>query len=234
MKNIAFTWVFNDMVALDLWARYYSRYFDELLVLCCATKPEYDEKLKEMGEKYNLRAERLEAEEFNSPMANRIIMGKQQELLKDHKWVLYCNCDEIITTRPDRYKDLKDFMGRYKGKWLWCICYEILQEEGEPWLDYSKPILRQRKSWLKNPSLNKVLLSRVPLSWNDGQHQIEETKAMVPSLMKNRGLYLLHLKHADYNAPNRDYVADLRPKFTYVLENFEHRGTIPEELRDVV
>lgn len=234
MWTIAFTWVYNDMIALELWAKYYSRYFDELLVLCCGTKPKYGEKLKELEEKYHLKSEKLEANEYDPGDANRLICKKQQGLLKDHQWVLYSNCDEIVTTRPDKYEDLRDFMIRSKKKWEWCIGYEILKEEDESWLDYTKPILRQRRSWLKNPAMNKVLLSRVPLSWNAGQHQIEETKTKPPIKMRNYGLYLLHLKHTDYNAPNRDYVPSQRPMFAYVIENWKWKGPIPEELKDVI
>lgn len=237
MKNIAFTWVWNDMVILELWCKYYSRYFEELLVLCCGTKPEYDAKLAEFKEKYNLTAEKLEGSaEANSEVAKcrEIVMGKQQELLKDHKWVLFSNCDEIITTNPAKYKDLNDFMKRTRNNWEWCIGYEILQEPGEPHIDFTKPVLRQRTSWLKNPAMNKVILSKIPLSWNDGFHQIEETKGIDPLKMKDRGLWLLHLKHIDFDAEGRDWNTSIRPRFGYVMETFASRVPIPEELKDVI
>jgi len=234
VSSVAFTTVYNDMVILEFWCKYYSRYFDELVVLCYGTKEIYNDKLAEFGEKYRLRTVRFEVIEQEPIVATRTIREKQCELLENHEWVLRADCDEIVATRPDKYKDLKDFMEKCKKDWVWSVAYEILQEDDEPWLDYSKPILRQRRSWLKNPAMNKVLISRVPLSWNDGQHQIEETKNIPITTMKNYGLYLLHFKHADYGAPNRDLVPNLRPKFVYVEENWEHRGPIPEELRDLL
>ncbi len=234
MSNIAFTLVHNDMVILEFWAKYYSRYFDELLVFLSGTKDMYKEKLEEMGVKYNLKTERIESADPSPQESVALVRQKQKELLKKYKWVLWCDPDEIITTDPNRYKDLKDFMEKFKGKWTWCIGYEILKEEDESWLDYSKPILRQRRSWLKDDIMNKVPLSRVPLSWGDGFHFIDETKSIYRPGMKNKGLYLLHFKHADYNAPNRDYVAGLRPMFAHVLENLQWREPIPEELRDLL
>jgi hypothetical protein len=237
MNNIAFTWVWNDMVILELWCKYYSKYFEELLVLLCNTKPEYNDTLVEFKKKYNLSTERIqETEEVPDQYdrAREIVSAKQQELLKDHKWVLYSNCDEIVTTDPDKYKDLKDFMKRTRNNWEWCLGYEILQEPDEPHIDFSKPILRQRTSWLKNPAMNKVLLAKVPLSWNEGCHQIEETKGLPVQTMKNKGLIMLHLKHMDFDAPRRDWVTTVRPRFGFVMETFASRVPIPENLKDVI
>jgi hypothetical protein len=222
------------MVALEIWCRYYSRYFEDLFVLCCGTKPEYDSKLDEFKEKYNLTSEKLEGDDYAPGDAKVIICGKQQEFLKDHKWTLFSNCDELVATDPTKYKDLKDFMERTTSNWQWCIGYEVLKEDDEDWLDYSQPILKQRRSWLKNPSMNKVLIGRVPLLWNDGQHQIPETTGKNTLIMKNRGLYLIHLKHADFNAPGRDYVQSMRPMFAYVLENFKWKEPIPEFIRELI
>lgn len=232
--NIAFTWVWNDMVALELWCKYYSRYFEELLVLCCGTDPKYNEDLDWFKLKYNLTAERLEKNEYDVPNSLWIIRAKQEELLKTHTWTLFSNCDEIVCTDPAFYKDLKEFMEKCPDAWVWCLGWEILQEPEEPHLDMDQPILKQRTSWLQNPYNNKVLLSRIPLSWNEGLQQITETLTTDILTMPNRGLLLLHLKHADFDAPGRDLIPNRRPRYGYVMEKFGSRVKMPDWVKEVI
>lgn len=232
--NCAFTWVWNDMIALELWCKYYSRYFEDLLVLCCATDPKYDSTLARFKEQYNLTAERLERQEYDVTSSMIVVRAKQAELLQTHEWVMFSNCDEIVATDPAFYKDLKEFMDKCEKDWEWCLGYEVCQEPEESHLDMNQPILKQRTTWLKNPYNNKVLIGRVPLSWNEGLQQIVETTNIEIGGMENHGLILVHLKHADYYAPGRDLIPNVRPRYGYVMEKFASREPMPEWVREVI
>lgn len=235
MRTIAFTFIQNDMVILDLWVRYYSQYFDDLLVFCSATKPKYDQTLEEMNEKYGLQRVNLPADEYDATTANLLIKEKQKELLKDYTWVLYCNVDEYLVTDPDKYRDLKELMSKTRKRWVNCVGYEVLQEADEPVLDYSKPILRQRKSWLKNYQMNKVILSKIELDWEEGQHYVRGLhNGFESECLQDVGLLLVHLRHADLNATGRDFGPMKHGPYGFVKERFGSRIDIPERFKDLL
>jgi hypothetical protein len=236
MKTAAFTIWFNDLPMLDLWLKYYSKYFDDLYVICSATKDEYVPFLEERKKKYNLNYERV-GDLSDTRIANEKVKETQIKLLENHEWVIYSNLDEIIATNPKKYSDLKDFMNRYKRDWLHCFAYDVIEWE-EPPIDFTKPILQQRKYWVKNYNMNKVLISRVPLKWNEGQHQIEEIPAEESKKLKNKGLYLIHLRHfnlEDDDKNPRDFGPFMHGPSIFVLERRkDSRLVIPAWVKTLI
>lgn len=226
MKAAAFTLVQNDMIILELWCKYYSKNFEYLYAHCFNTKKEYIPKLEEFRNKYHLDYYIHPGEQDSPPACNEIVKIKQQELLKKYDWVIYTNCDEFVVPSFTVDSTLTDFMNRCKKDWAWCIGYDVIQID-EPVLDYSKPILDQRKYWIKNPNINKVLLSKKPLNWGDGQHQTDETHGLTPEDMGNMGLYLIHLKHADLNNTVRDLGPAMTGVWPCVVERMDTKEEIP-------
>lgn len=241
MPNAAFTMVQNDMVILDLWTSYYSKYFDTLLVLGNGTKEEYGEHMDFLKTKYGIIYERLPAmwgeSDFlgNSELTIIKIKEKQKELLETHEWVLYSDCDEYVVADPKKYKDLKDFMQKYNGDKVYCEGMDVYQEEGQGAIDYSKPYLAQRGWWYKNRDYNKPLLAKVPLNWAPGCHSEEGGPAGNESrAIANTGLFLLHLKYSDLSPVNAD-LRDFGPTLTGVnMDSVEkgktEKGLIPKEV----
>ena len=195
MKILAFTMWQNDLVGLDLWLKYYRKQFDEVFIICFGTNPNYFPELEKRNLKYITFGANLEEPQT----ANQMLREKQNEFLKDYDWVLYCNLDEFLIPNPRKYKNIKDLIRHTKKDWIASECFEVIHVEGEPPIEFSKPYLKQRKFWVKNPNMNKILLSRVPLSWNNGQHQIDGIEAETSKGYHNTGLYLIHIKHADPN-----------------------------------
>jgi hypothetical protein len=152
--------------------------------------------------------------------ANQKIKDKQVEFLKDNEWVLFTNCDEIVAADPRKYKDIREFMEKVKDDYVPCEAFDVLQDKGEPPLDYDMTLLAQRKFWIKNINYNKIILSRVPLDWNEGQHQIKYDGGEESKGFKDTGLYLIHLKFADKPSPDRD------------LGPFQSNGTLHFEEND--
>ncbi len=234
MKNAAFTFVQNDMVILELWCKYYSRYFQNLYACCFNTKDEYGGKLEELKNKYNLIASIHPFDQDSPPQSNDIIKLKQMELLQTYEWVLFSNCDEYVMPSFSCDRGLDSFMRRCGMQWAWCIGYDVIQEEDELPLDYSQPILCQRKSWIKNPNINKVLLSKIPLSWNEGQHQLDQTHGIEPKEMGDMGLTLVHLKHADLQAQGRDFGPVITRPWDCIMGRLSTRTTIPRKIKELL
>ena len=231
MRNAAFTLVQNDMVILELWLKYYSKYFDDLYVIGNGTREDYKE-LDKLKEKYDFEFERVplvHSSEYTLP----ICKDKQVKLLEDHHWVLYSDCDEFIVADPKKYRDLKAFMEAYPGEKCYCEGFNVLQMEDEQPISFAFKYLKQRKYFAKDLSYNKCLLSRVPLNWNVGCHKEIDIPDDISKAKADTGLFLLHLKYADLN-----YIKprDLGPITTglhhgVIAEGMKTKQEIPEEIR---
>jgi hypothetical protein len=234
--NAVFTMWQNDLVALDLWLKYYSKYFDRMLVLLNGTKGEYHAFLDERKKEYMMDYIVLPEFVGDAGVARGVVDKYQRELLKSNKWVLYTNCDEIIATKPSVYKNLKYLMYICKQEWVACEGYEIVQTEGDAPLDYSKPIMPQRKHWIKNFNMNKIVLSRIPLEWNEGQHQITGIVNEDSKSIADTGLYLIHLKHADLTPIQpRDFGPMTTSTNDYVMTQIkEALLEIPDWVNDLI
>lgn len=205
MRSAAFTLVQNDMVIMKLWLTYYHKYFDDLTIIGNGTKEIYDTHIAELQRTISFSFERTIGPATNSETTLGIVKEKQEALLKDHEWVLYSDCDEYVFANPRKYKDLKDFMEKTKEDKVYCEAFEVFQAEDEEPIDYSEPYLKQRKFWFKNPSYNKPLLARVPINWVVGCHKEVDLSDSDSLAIKDTGLYLMHLKHSDLQATNRDF-----------------------------
>ena len=188
----------NDMVILELWLSYYSKYFDYIYVLGNGTDESYGD-LEFLRDKYEFDFERIQ---FMGSLDQLLVRlsAKQVELLETYKWVLYGNCDELYITDGIKYKNLKDLMNRTWKKMIASEGYEVIQNEDEGPIDYTKPYFDQRRYWFKNTTMNKINLSRVPLDWVLGHHKLSTMTDDESREIKDTGLYLAHLKHADMSA----------------------------------
>ena len=229
MSNAAFTLVQNDMVILNLWVSYYRRYFDRLHVVCNGTKDEYTSYLDTQPFTY----ERVDGFAGNSDATVKIVRETQRKLLETYNWVLYSDCDEYVIADPEKYEDLKDFMNKCPLDKTHCEGYEVLQDEDEKPIDYSKAYLAQRKYWFKDHSYNKPLLAKVPIDWNPGCHKEYEVADEDSKEIKDTGLFLVHLKFSDLEAQR-----DFGPTKTVVQGNVLEAGRkekqpIPEKIRSL-
>jgi hypothetical protein len=75
--------------------------------------------------------------------------------------------------------------------------------------------------------MNKVLLSSVPLSWNEGQHQINEVSSEHSKELHDTGLYLVHIKHADTKTEGRDLGPMKRSPDAHVGEQVKNGMDVP-------
>ena len=242
MKTLVYTVIQNDMVMLDLWLKYYSRYFDNLFVIKWMTKKRYDPYFKRLSKKYKIDFDSMGKEDvlrYGANMGARIFIQKKQAeflaLPNEYDWVLYCNCDEILA--PRKGKNLRDFMKKNTHrKWVACEGYEVIQAEGEGPIDYSKPYLRQRKYWIKNFNYNKIILSRVYLDWVDGTHKLAKMTDDESRAFKNTGLYLVHLKHADLNPKGkRDFGPFKTNPDPNIMQHWlDKKEPIPEHIRKLI
>lgn len=222
LKTIAFTMWQNDLVGLDLWLKYYRKQVDDVLILCMMTNPKYYPELEKRKVKYEV----LEGEGWDDPQrANEMLKEKQHELLKKYDWVLYCNLDEFLIPDPKYYKNIKQLIeSRY---YVPAECFEVIQLDDDKEIDYDQLFLAQRQHWVKNENMNKVLLTSVPIDWNDGQHQIPQIPSEQSKMLHDTGLYLVHIKHADTKTEGRDLGPMKRSPDAYTMEQIKDNKSVP-------
>lgn len=234
MKSAVFTVVQNDMTLLEVWIKYYHRYFDDILVFCNTTKEEHYQDLENFKEKYGIQYDLTGMPTIDPGLEVVTLREIQKKLLENHRWVLFCDIDEFIVADPKKYKDLKDLMRKTRKKWVPCEAFDVVKWGDEKQIDYTQSYLVQREFWVKSPSYNKIILSKVPLEWNDGCHQIAGVPSVVSTAFTDTGLYLIHLKHADLYSEGRDLGPMTRPPDNFVMQRREDsRLPIPEEIKRI-
>ena len=205
MNKAVFTEVRKD-IYLETWLKYYRRFFSEIYLV--NTNPvEPDPYIEKAANKYKFVViNEYPNSEWSMEISRNQIKDFQKKLLEKHDWVLFAHVDEFVVPDPNKYKGLDDYINRCKKDYVFCNGYDVLQmyqeKDGEPdelALDLTKPILKQRKYWLPTKSYCKPLLSRVPLNWSQGFHRIDEVEDGHLEELKDKDLYLCHLKCADYN-----------------------------------
>ena len=189
------------MVMLNLWLSYYKKYFADLIVYSFNTKKNTVPKLDKLARKYGMGYELLQ--EYHGDKIDgtpSVLLGfaidRQVDFLQNHDWVLCCNLDEILIAKKG---NLTDLMKRHKDELIALPSegYDVVQAEDESQIDYLKPYFQQRKYMVKNVNYNKIVISRIPLRWTEGLHKLDTMTDEESRNIRNSGLYLIHLKHAD-------------------------------------
>jgi len=185
LSKAVFTIVKNEKNYLPIWLKHYSKYFNpqDTYVLDHNTDD---------GSTDNINCNVIKLDHslsFDVEWLLKQVMSMQVKLFKKYDIVLFSECDELVVpTKTGRFEDhLK------KQDVVKCKGFEIIHRvEKEPALDWSKPLLRQRKWWAHLSLIDKPLLSKIPLRWSGGCHNCKETKTIDPDLL------LIHIRRIDY------------------------------------
>jgi len=183
----------------DVWYRYYSRFFDEKDIYILdigkgvATK------------NLNCNIAYFDCDITHLKKLSAMVNDYKSKLLKKYEWIVFADNDEIIYY-PD---GLDTYINELEDDYATCRGYDIIQSlrtecvrRGqhminlftENSMDWSKPVLTQRRYWQSNTIYNKTPITRVDFTWSKGQHRCDRADTKNDS-----GLLLLHLKMVDYN-----------------------------------
>jgi hypothetical protein len=187
----AFTIAFNEALVIPIWARYYAKIVgpENLFILDHSSTVDYTTMVPE-----GVTVIRLPRDAFDNYLIARTVAMYQRFLLESYDSVLYTDSDEFVCADPELSADrpLKDVLleldepiGITTGFNLW---HDLDREKG---YDPALPVLDQRRMLVREKSMDKPLISRVPLSWVPGFHSATEGGSHV------RGLYMIHLRMFD-------------------------------------
>jgi reversibly glycosylated polypeptide/UDP-arabinopyranose mutase len=193
-KRVAvFTIVKNEAARLPTWLNYYGKHFaaSDIYVLDNASD---DGSANELP--VNVVEKKSDFYYDHQWLANTVA-SFQKHLLDEagYELVLFAEIDEIIVPDPNLYAGgLAQYLNEFKGQGARVTAFEVVHDpETEPILDDDKPILLQRRRFVRNEQYDKPLLTRVPLTYNVGFHNCS-TSCDAP---RDSKLFLFHLHHVD-------------------------------------
>jgi len=150
-------------------------------------------------------------ESFDHDWLRETVQRFQRFLLSSYRAVLFAESDEIVSPTPDSpHATLTEYadavLGREESRgfskrevdYVKCTGFEVVhQPETEPAIDWSQPLLAQRSKWAPCRMYSQTLLSRVPLEWQKGFHELEQKRSRRPEAEPD--LVLVHLHKIDFD-----------------------------------
>jgi len=189
MSTAIITFVYNEIVNLPIWVRYYGSIVGErnLFVIDHSSS---DGSTTDLGLVNKLWLAREELDEHKRCV---FMASFVKGLLEYFDTVIYTDCDEILVPNLGKYGNLDDYLKRNDFR---CVAPVGLNVQhiisAEPPLNLAWPILRQRRFARFTSSMCKPLITRIPIIWETGFHAANQPINIDPDL------YLLHLKNMDY------------------------------------
>lgn len=237
MKKALFTNVCSEPIFLPVWLSYYSKFFpgEDIYLI---TNNIVDDSIKKAKGKYGVIEVPRESltvyseyqyKNLQDPaVIVKLLESFLWELLDEYELVVTCDIDELIIPDTDKYKDFGDYLEKNTKDIDYCTGYEVMQDNSEADIDYTKPLLKQRKYWRRDDFYDKPYILKKKIQWVPGRHGLI-TDVRSPN---NPELFLVHLHRFDYKA----YFS--RPSSNRTQQDFQYKKEewveIPERIRNVI
>lgn len=193
-KCAVFTIVKNEKYFLPIWLKHYKRFFDnqDIFVLDHQSNDGSTEDLDVNVVPVNNDVA------FDHQWLVEVVQAFQRRLLQDYDCVLFAESDEILySTEHNLDEMISKFMAE-DNDYIICTGFEITQNIGnEPELKKDSSIIENRNFWYANSQYNKPLLTKVPLQYAWGFHNLAHYPEHGGRLGKY-GFTMAHLHRVDF------------------------------------
>ncbi len=191
-KCAVFTIVKNENYFLPIWLKHYKKYFDnsDIYVLDHQSN---DGSTSNLDVNLEIVINELS---FDHQWLVDTVQNFQSKLLTNYESVLFAESDELIYTLDKPLNDvIDDFLNDDKVYVQTCVAKEVVENIGiEDELNVGDHIFEKRNQWYDHPLYHKTLLSKIPLVWEWGFHNIKNER---PN--KKYNLQMVHLHRCDFN-----------------------------------
>lgn len=189
-KCAIFTIVKNEYYFLPKWIQHYSKFFDkkDLYILDHESNDGSTDNLDVNVKKiiYNLA--------FDHQWLVDTIQNFQKELLEKYECVIFAESDELLYSLDKDLNLIIDDFLKINDPYLTSVGYEVIQDiQNEKFLNDSEKIMINRNYWFRHSLYDKTLISKIPLRWQWGFHDIIEAPKNF-----SFNLYLAHLHRCDF------------------------------------
>lgn len=199
-KKAVFTIARNESYFLPKWIKHYKKFFDDSDIYILDHNST-DDSTKNLNVNvinitYNYA--------FDHHFLKNTVRNFQKNLLEKYEVVVFSEADELIYSidKPLNEK-IDEFVDDAESKYITTIGYEIIHDmESEKLLSLDDSIIENRDFWYRNPvSFEKTLISKIPINWSIGFHEIYTNEISTNLGVKNfinkktNTKYLVYLCH---------------------------------------
>ncbi len=203
----------NEQVLLPIWIRYHMKHFDpEDIYIFDHLTDDGSTHSSQIPQGINFA--KLEGNKHKMPVRfrSRTIKGIQERLLRDgYKCVVFSDVDEILIPNPLYYPGglqnyLENFVSDDKRYIVAGTAWEVAHmsygngtdSTTEPKLRWNESILAQRRFVFIDPQYNKPLITKVPLTYSPGFHELQSDYFhRKPAVIVDPELIMFHLRSVD-------------------------------------
>lgn len=173
-KSCVFTLQHDEDFYLPMWVKYYSKHFDNQDIYIFAHNPtELTEPLLKSYENIGINVERIFTDEiFNHDWLNDIVHSTQRNLLNNYEYVVFTDCDEIISPVGI---SLRDFIDNATENSYRCLGFNVVEDKLS-----------------RDARMDKTLITKIPLVYEYGYHTSS------PNVDINDQIHLYHLHKLNY------------------------------------
>ncbi|MDQ7069548.1 MAG: glycosyltransferase family 2 protein [Rhodobacterales bacterium] len=199
MKIAAITMVYRDYWALGQWYDHFSRHIgaQNLFVIAHGADPEIARICPQAS---IITIPRDDLAGFDRTRGN-MLNAFQNGLLKIYDWVIRTDADELICLDPAHYSGFEQFFDQHpKARAVFSIGMDLFEKEDDPPFKGDMPLFSQRRAACLTGHYSKAwaVSGRVALVRHGVQvrpRKVQGFKFVLP-----RGVYLVHLKYANFAA----------------------------------
>jgi hypothetical protein len=140
----------------------------------------------------------------------------QRFLLQSYECVLFVEVDEFVFSNDGKpVMDFIDVFLRSDCHAVRCLGFQLVHmRDREPAFKESLPILGQRGYWSPSDEYSKVLLSKRPLNWICGFHDIVADPTIDVCFGANVPLTLLHMHRVDFELCRQRHLRNAQRKWS--------------------
>ena len=209
-KIAIITMVYNESVNLPIWVRHYRRTAPNanLFVIDHSSDDGSTANL------YGVTKIPLPRDELDERDRTFFINSLQQGFLRYYDIVIYTDCDELLVPDPTKSANLDTYLWDRPYSYASPIGINVLHiADIEPAIDFTRPLLLQRRYGQFQSNMCKPLVTRVALTWEPGFHSCNQR----PNIDKS--LYLFHIKQIDKGeALRRQHIVQQLPWSAAAIE----------------
>jgi hypothetical protein len=193
-----FTVTQNDGVFLQKWGNHYRAVLPadvDLYVLDHETQGDFADVVHGLRARGMVVLPVSHVDSFDPHWLLRIVGDFQRFLLHSYRTVIFTAADELLILSPEcDAPSLYDYITQQMNRAITrCAGYEVLQQQDEEPLDWSRPVLWQRRLWTRSEKYSRYAVTRLPVHWMHDFAHVNNSAAMA-----DENLWLVHVHRADY------------------------------------
>jgi hypothetical protein len=201
VRLACFTIAQDEDLGLHLWLEHYRKYAPtaDLYILDHESKGSYALTLQALAAEYGAVVVPVKnGTSFNYGWLVETVRRFQQFLLSSYRWVCFSEIDELVWFAPGT---LEDCVTKSHSQFMRAAGMNVVHKrDEEPDINWTAPVLKQRKYWYQSTKYSKICLAARPVQFGYGFHTAHNVPSVLPPVSE---LFLLHLHQADFKTTLR-------------------------------